>query len=983
KTTPVITVKTPGNYSLTVTDRINGCSATALAATIYAKPDLSLFPTGCDSILCNTDTLHMYIPMPLNALPPFNTYPASYPVITWYDNGNYATPIASGQSFNLVYPSSGSHQISVVVQNIHGCADTAGVFCLKVLCGTPTFEHCPTGPIMLACNAEHPTSADALGAAGAIIDSCPGPITINVVSGGIIPLAGCFWTETFTITATDACGHTVICVVTYIWKEDHTPPVFAHCPPATIDLGCNPTHPTQADALVAVGPVTDNCPGTPTITVIDGGVVSNEYCMWTETFTVIAMDSCGNHKSCDVNYQWKEDTNPPVFVNCPVNPINLGCNPQHPNTDMVVLEYSATTDNCNGTVLIQVLDGGTVQTSGCGWSETFTLTATDACGNSSTCSVVYIWKEDHTPPVFAHCPVDAIILPCNAAHPTGNDALAVAGDASDNCPEGLTVHVVEGNITETTNCGWTETFSIIATDGCGNSTTCHVTYNWKEDHTPPVFAHCPAHPVLLPCNSPRPTIPDALNLIGNISDNCPGDEIMNTYDSGPVAVTGCDWMESFTTVVTDGCGNTSTCIVTFKWTEDHTPPAFAHCPAAPITLACNATHPTAADAIVAAGQVTDNCPGMVYNSDCLPPSGGEYDGIFTLNYGAGLKLRFPILGDFSDCYPPPSTIGQSVIHSFSLASSYEVSEDGGATWQFNTSPAQTTIKITKIGENESGSLFSTEMLALDISGGTLPEGIMLRESPTLKSSGETRISLPDPITGGYHIDSFFDIFTEITVNRGITWLPADKSGRVILKNAVTVVITGGVPTPSTGCGWTSTFTLTATDGCGNISLCHVTYNWKEDHTPPTFAHCPSGPIILPLNSSHPTIEQALLAAGQATDNCPGAVNISVLDGGAIVHPGCIWTETFTLTATDACGNQTICSVSYTWEMVAPVPVLTGPQTMCLNNTGSYYALGGQSNYVWSVSSGGQVLVGGTGSDMWIGVKWTGTGAQWVSVNYTS
>jgi len=127
--TPVTIASKPGFYGLTITDKANGCSATANAGFIHPNPDLSLFPLGCGA-LCNIDTLHLYIPLPLNAVFPNNTYANAYPLIRWYDNGNYATPVGIGQ--NLAFPSSpGNHQISVVVTNSFGCTDTAGVFCAK------------------------------------------------------------------------------------------------------------------------------------------------------------------------------------------------------------------------------------------------------------------------------------------------------------------------------------------------------------------------------------------------------------------------------------------------------------------------------------------------------------------------------------------------------------------------------------------------------------------------------------------------------------------------------------------------------------------------------------------------------------------------------------------------------------------------------------------------------------------------------------
>ena len=71
------------------------------------------------------------------------------------------------------------------------------------------------------------------------------------------------------------------------------------------------------------------------------------------------------------------------------------------------------------------------------------------------------------------------------------------------------------------------------------------------------------------------------------------------------------------------------------------------------------------------------------------------------------------------------------------------------------------------------SVYSTEMTQLDISGGTLPAGMQIRESPTKASLGTTTI-LPAP-GGGYTISSFFDVYTELSTDGGATWYP-DTNG---------------------------------------------------------------------------------------------------------------------------------------------------------------------------------------------------------------
>ena len=84
-----------------------------------------------------------------------------------------------------------------------------------------------------------------------------------------------------------------------------------------------------------------------------------------------------------------------------------------------------------------------------------------------------------------------------------------------------------------------------------------------------------------------------------------------------------------------------------------------------------------------------------------------------------------------------------------------------------------TLVHNKIG-NVTGT-FQTEMLALDLVGVSPGGPFMIRESPTLASLGQTTIT---DIGGGlYKIDSFFDVFTELSIDNGHTWMPShDAAG---------------------------------------------------------------------------------------------------------------------------------------------------------------------------------------------------------------
>jgi hypothetical protein len=80
--------------------------------------------------------------------------------------------------------------------------------------------------------------------------------------------------------------------------------------------------------------------------------------------------------------------------------------------------------------------------------------------------------------------------------------------------------------------------------------------------------------------------------------------------------------------------------------------------------------------------------------------------------------------------------------------------------------------------------FDTEMLQLELTGGGLPAGVRIRESPTISSTGQTNIA--DLGGGLYQIDSFFDVFTELSIDGGQTWVPSSGPLHLV----------GGLPEPS-------------------------------------------------------------------------------------------------------------------------------------------------------------------------------------------
>ena len=161
-----------------------------------------------------------------------------------------------------------------------------------------------------------------------------------------------------------------------------------------------------------------------------------------------------------------------------------------------------------------------------------------------------------------------------------------------------------------------------------------------------------------------------------------------------------------------------------------------------------------------------------YTGNLLPPANG-----MTLQ-PAPLGITFPggiIISNvaqrfFGSSNAPPNILGGSVTASGACVMELDISLDGGATWHSCVvSNVPVTVGITNNGSDSGDTLYVTELTQLNVSGGTLPAGVLIRESPTKASLGQTRIQ---PDTGGYQIDSFFDIFLEVSTDNGSTWVPA-------------------------------------------------------------------------------------------------------------------------------------------------------------------------------------------------------------------
>jgi hypothetical protein len=277
-----------------------------------------------------------------------------------------------------------------------------------------------------------------------------------------------------------------------------------------------------------------------------------------------------------------------------------GCN--NPITCDEVLAQTTVTDNCPHeppTVECWYED----RRDGCIVTRTFTITATDKCGNQSTATVRYTWNEDTEPPVID--PPDGGDLGCNPVPPEC-PIIIQQTTVTDNC-----LHLpptVECQCEDRRDgCIVTRTCTITATDKCGNQSTATVRYTWNEDTEPPVVNNVPETDKL-PCNT-RPTC-DLLIARHNIhaKDNCTHEPPTLRCEPGEVVDLGnCRFRQTFTFWAEDKCGNRSRDyqLVVF-WKEDTEPPVLHNVPE-DRDLGCNPTHIPDCDEIRSGVYATDNC----------------------------------------------------------------------------------------------------------------------------------------------------------------------------------------------------------------------------------------------------------------------------------------------------------------------------------------------------------------------------------------
>lgn len=733
---------------------------------------------------------------------------------------------------------------------------------------TPPVIVCPPN-IAIQCTAS--TLPPNTGIATATDNCDPSPdITYSDVSvGGICPQER---TITRTWIATDACGNTSSCIQTII-VDDSTAPVIS-CP-ANVTIQCTAS---TLPANTGTATATDNCDGTPIISFNDvtlGGSCPQEY---TITRTWRAADDCGNASTC-VQVIIVDDSVAPV-ISCPAN-VTIQCTA----STLPANTGSATaTDNCNGAPIVTFND--MTVAGGCPQERTInrTWTATDGCGNSSTCLQTII-VDDSVPPVIT-CPANVTIECTDSTLPPATGTAT----ATDNCAGNPLVEFSDAILSGECPSLETITRTWIASDGCGNSSTC-VQVIIVTDTTVPGIT-CPAN-VTIQCTAS--TLPPNTGS-ATATDNCDPAPVVNFTDVSVGGICPQERTITRTWVATDECGNTSSCIQTIV-VDDSIAPVIS-CPGN-VTIECTAN---TLPANTGTATATDNC-----------------DGTPTI--------------DFDDV-----TVGGSCPQEYTITRTWSATDDCG-----NTS---TCVQTIVVDDSVAPSISCPANITIQCTDNTLP-GNTGSATATDNCGGAPVITFDDVTIAGICPQ-------ERTINRTWTATDACGNASTCLQiifvdDSVPPVITcpanvtidceDGTLPPNTGSATatdnctgipliefdddivlgvcplleTITRTWTASDGCGNSSTC-VQIIVVTDELAPVIT-CPANVTIECTASTLP----ANTGTATATDACdilPAVTFSDVTAGG-----NCPAERTITRTwvATDDCGNSSTCTqVIVVDDSIAPV-----------------------------------------------------------------
>ncbi|MBK9567424.1 MAG: HYR domain-containing protein [Saprospiraceae bacterium] len=846
------------------------------------------------------------------------------------------------QTFTAGTPVAGCGMTSTTVYT-YTATDDCGNFVqrfatLFIIDNTAPVLTLPTATNTVACDGAITTVRNAWFASASGLDGCGGTVTISqsLVSqdescvGTVNTI-----TETYLFTATDACGNQSTNTAVFTIRDAVAPTIIA---PANLTIACGGNNATAILAWLQAYTVTEAC---------SDYIVTNNYngsipnlcnggpttVMWTVT------DECGATGSATSQIVVTPDTQGPTFVNCPADiTVNVDIDLCASN---VIYSTPVATD-CNGVASVTrtsgIVSGGVFPLG----ATSIVFTATDNCGNTSTCNFTITVVDSDKPSIS--CPSNTVVV-C-----TDNNVCTWVSDASvnplgvDNCPGATISYVITGMTPGSgTNSAMGTVFNlgtsiVTYTITAANGQTATCSFNVVvEDCQVPVIT-CPAN-LTVECASA--TLNAAITTwrgTATATDNCTASPTITSVLVSTNSQCGNTETRLYRFTATDAAGNSSVCEA-MVFIVDTTPPTIST-PAANQTVQCDGNGNVAQ--LLAwlnnrGGAVaTDLCGSVSWSNNytgITPACGntGSTTVIFTVSDACGNTTTSQAMFIIQDTTNPTITAPANITLSCGFAGNDAIVQ----AWlqSYVTSDACSTVTVTNN---------FTSIPATCVAGSnTATVTWTATDACGRTATGIATITVVDnikPTIMRNPIDLTVECNAPTTPALIAAWV-ASFGGATAVDNcdlSVTLTLIPGIAVPR--CGGTSStlYTLTATDDCGNFIQRFATLH-IIDTSPP----------------------QITTNAANLTVDCDGSGNLTALNnwlntnGGAIANDGCSaisWTyvlvnkidlcggntgtSTYRFTVRDDCGNTSSSTANFIIRDITPPTISTPAQVFSAQCDGS-------------------------------------------------